>query len=134
MINNMLKSMKIIFSCILIIVMFTFITIPFTFAGENQNSDLFLPNASVNSYCEKPFHETTEKEIEKLKNVIYYQYLWPIDFYESGSNELNEKRLDVFIRYESDSKTEIFYIIGYDGDCNASEPSNIEIFLRQVIV
>lgn len=70
MINNMLKSMKIIFSCILIIVMFTFITIPFTFAGENQNSDLFLPNASVNSYCEKPFHETTEKEIEKLKEEI----------------------------------------------------------------
>lgn len=44
----------------------------------------------------------------KLKNVIYDQYLWPIDFYDSGSNELNEKRLDVFIRYESDSKTEIF--------------------------
>lgn len=64
MINNILKSMKIIFSCTLIIVMFTFITIPFTFAGENQNSDLFTPNESVNSYCEKPFHETTEKEIE----------------------------------------------------------------------
>ena len=79
--------------------MFTFITIPFTFAGENQNSNLFPPNESVNSYCERPFHETTEKEIEKLKNVIYDQYLWPIDFYESGSNELNEKRLDVFIRY-----------------------------------
>ncbi|MBF1179094.1 MAG: hypothetical protein HXL91_04255 [[Eubacterium] sulci] len=70
MINNIIKSMKIIFSCILIIVMFTFITIPFTFAGESQNSDLFLPNESVNSYCEKPFHETTEKEIEKLKEEI----------------------------------------------------------------
>ena len=114
--------------------MFTFITIPFTFAGENQNSNLFPPNESVNSYCERPFHETTEKEIEKLKEVIYDQYLWPIDFYDSGSNELNEKRLDVFIRYESDSKTEIFYIIGYGGDCNATEPSKIEIFLRHVIV
>ena len=76
----------------------------------------------------------------ELYSSIYLPYyyirsiLWPIDFYDSGSNELNEKRLDVFIRYESDSKTEIFYIIGYDGYCNASEPSKIEIFLRHVIV